>query len=439
MKQIVIVLCWLLPLFAIAQEKPAINFSKAQNWSELLRESKEADKPILIDAFTTWCGPCKKMDKEVFSNPEVAEYINTHFIVLKVQMDSTKKDGEIVRVWRKEADAYFTPYVTAYPCYLFFQPDGKYNGRELGFHQPYDFIDILKNAVDPRGSYLTQLDIFRKGELSKKDLLNLAYRANEYKDTAANTIAKSYKSLYIDKQPLDSILNPNGENFIAKFYKIFLSSDPVIQYMHDKPDLADTRFKRDDGFSERVSDAVILQDYMERYLPDDKNHITDKDWERLQKNMAKKYDKQTAEQNTLSGKFSLAIENKRFEEASKWAVERAEKYGFDTTGIGRAMFNNLLYTIVFKNSTDLQVLKRAAKLMRKVNELEKNQNPGNLDTYAALLYKAGQKEKAIEIEKEVIEIARKGQTDKDDNNVKLFTDLLRRMENGEEIWKDNEL
>ncbi|NJN34370.1 MAG: DUF255 domain-containing protein [Saprospiraceae bacterium] len=42
---------------------------------------KKKKKTNLFDVYTTWCGWCKNMEKETFSQPYIAEYINTIFIL----------------------------------------------------------------------------------------------------------------------------------------------------------------------------------------------------------------------------------------------------------------------------------------------------------------------------------------------------------------------
>ncbi|MBU0987134.1 MAG: thioredoxin family protein [Proteobacteria bacterium] len=48
-------------------------------------------KKILVYFYTQWCPYCKKMDREVFSDPAVISFLNENFISIKVDMDKQKK------------------------------------------------------------------------------------------------------------------------------------------------------------------------------------------------------------------------------------------------------------------------------------------------------------------------------------------------------------
>lgn len=48
-------------------------------------------KPILVDVYTSWCGWCKVMDKETYTNEKVANYINEHYYAVK--LDAEEKDS----------------------------------------------------------------------------------------------------------------------------------------------------------------------------------------------------------------------------------------------------------------------------------------------------------------------------------------------------------
>lgn len=44
-------------------------------------------KPILVDVYTSWCGWCKVMDKETYTNEKVAAYINEHYYAVKLDAE----------------------------------------------------------------------------------------------------------------------------------------------------------------------------------------------------------------------------------------------------------------------------------------------------------------------------------------------------------------
>lgn len=61
------------------------------NWMSI-EEAQEAQKKdpkkIMIDVYTKWCGPCKMLDKNTFSNKDVANYVNTNYYAVKFDAES---------------------------------------------------------------------------------------------------------------------------------------------------------------------------------------------------------------------------------------------------------------------------------------------------------------------------------------------------------------
>ncbi len=62
---------------------------KWMTFEEAVELQEEAPKTIMIDMYTDWCGWCKKMDAETFRQPQIAEYINTHFYPVKFDAERT--------------------------------------------------------------------------------------------------------------------------------------------------------------------------------------------------------------------------------------------------------------------------------------------------------------------------------------------------------------
>lgn len=64
------------------------------NWitfEEAYRKCKKNPRPIMVDVYTTWCGPCKMMSSQTFNHPQISKYINDNFYAVK--FDAESKDS----------------------------------------------------------------------------------------------------------------------------------------------------------------------------------------------------------------------------------------------------------------------------------------------------------------------------------------------------------
>ena len=62
------------------------------NWMSIEEaEARCAEEPrmVFIDVYTDWCGWCKRMDKDTFSNPVIAKYMNNHFYAVKLNAETS--------------------------------------------------------------------------------------------------------------------------------------------------------------------------------------------------------------------------------------------------------------------------------------------------------------------------------------------------------------
>lgn len=57
-------------------------------WEEAQAKNKTEPRKIMVDVYTQWCGWCKKMDRETFEQPEIANYINKNFYPVKFDAET---------------------------------------------------------------------------------------------------------------------------------------------------------------------------------------------------------------------------------------------------------------------------------------------------------------------------------------------------------------
>ncbi len=163
-KLLFLILC--APFICIAQEgNPGILFENSLNWQQILLKAKAENKFIFVDCFATWCGPCKQMDKEVFSSKNVGAFFNERFISVKLQMDTTAHDNDHTRRQYDFAANFASQHkVKAFPTYLFFSPNGKIVDKYIGSLKEGDFITLANNSLNPEKQYYTLLDNYKMGK-----------------------------------------------------------------------------------------------------------------------------------------------------------------------------------------------------------------------------------------------------------------------------------
>jgi thioredoxin 1 len=132
-------LLYLLPIifmFSCSRQAVKMNFVKNtdREMEQILADAKSKNKIIFVDVYATWCGPCKWMDENTFTDARVAEKFNKHFINYKVDGESFA--GVNIALKYK---------VDAYPTYLFLDADGKVLKRMEGMMYPELFLQESEN------------------------------------------------------------------------------------------------------------------------------------------------------------------------------------------------------------------------------------------------------------------------------------------------------
>lgn len=107
--------------------KPAV-FSDL-SYEDAVKVGQKQGRLVLVDAFAEWCGPCKQMDKDTWSNAEVVAWVKEHAIAIQVDVDQQAEVSEQLGI-------------EAMPTVVVFK-DGREIDRMTGYQKPKPFLEWM--------------------------------------------------------------------------------------------------------------------------------------------------------------------------------------------------------------------------------------------------------------------------------------------------------
>lgn len=118
------------------QKSPHSIIFTNSTFKDALKQAGEQHKYLFVDAYASWCGPCKMLKATTFHNKKAAEYYNANFINLSIDME--KGEGpQLAQAWG----------ITAYPTLIVFDPNGTPLLGTMGFMGADDLIKFGKQAI----------------------------------------------------------------------------------------------------------------------------------------------------------------------------------------------------------------------------------------------------------------------------------------------------
>jgi thiol:disulfide interchange protein len=106
------------------------------SFDEALKQAALQNKYIFVDAYTSWCGPCKMLKMTTFRNTKAADFYNSNFINVSIDMEKGQGPA-LASAWR----------IQSIPTLIIFDPKGKPVLGTVGFINAADLIRFGQQAL----------------------------------------------------------------------------------------------------------------------------------------------------------------------------------------------------------------------------------------------------------------------------------------------------
>ncbi len=136
-----------LTMSATAGEPQSSTAAKAelkwQPFEQGFAEAQKNDKKVMLDVYTDWCGWCKRLDRDVYSDKRVVSYLNKHYVVVKLNAEDTTKVSYKDKTTSKVQLAGGFG-VRGYPTIIFFGSNGDPINSLPGYVDADKFLTVVK-------------------------------------------------------------------------------------------------------------------------------------------------------------------------------------------------------------------------------------------------------------------------------------------------------
>jgi thioredoxin-related protein len=191
-----------------------------EQYMQALNKAKTSNKILFVDAYTTWCAPCKLMDKNVFPQPQVASFFNQQFINLKLDMEK----GEGVALAKSLG-------ISAYPTFLFLDGEGQLLHKGVGFQETAQLIELGKMASNSDKSLSNWVKKYENGNREATFLKEYALKLAELYDDRRTKVAEDYMATQSDWNTPDNLefIYRFVENTDTKLFGYFLKNKKAFE------------------------------------------------------------------------------------------------------------------------------------------------------------------------------------------------------------------
>nr|WP_158279595.1 thioredoxin fold domain-containing protein [Arcicella aurantiaca] len=407
-------------------------------------QAKAQKKLIFVDIYTTWCGPCKEMDKKTFTESSVGDKFNARFINYKV--DAEKGFG--INLAKRYN-------VTSYPTCLFVDATENLMYKQEGLLRAPDLLKeadmVLNNQANAKPRWALE-KLYNEGRRDSEFLSEFIAVNSLYTIDNTNLVEEYVKSLtpiqYSSDKTLRIIVN-NGFKIDGKAFELLLKFREKAESLFEGGVEKVNR-----AFSQSINEVfdVALKTKNQamfdkalaanlKALPNTADRVNDKN--KLAFYLAMKdVNKFSEAAEQYLDQYVMFVQVESIRKQDLWEYEKIMqnyKLGIrDSVGAGAALYQNLKknakYTMARLTANELNEVVKAfydqvddkAKLKKAVEwakrSLELVETPDSYHSYAQLMLKLGDKQMALDIEQKAYDVALREKLD-----TQKFTAALEKM------------
>ncbi|RDV16664.1 thioredoxin family protein [Pontibacter diazotrophicus] len=373
---LILIILFSVILVCEAQERKSIDFANS-SWSKILQKAKKEKKAIFLYAYTPSCRWCRQMEKEVFTDKEVADYYNSRFVSYKIDIE----DGA-------EGEALAGKYgINAFPTYMYFNKEGVQVHQSGSAKSAEEFILDGKDAFNPEKALFSLKRRYESGDRSPAFLYNYSNALTSYhqKDSPEEKVVREY----LESQSAQQLESEKNLKYIFTKYLSFHS--PATQYFLENQNKFTPLFKEDE-----------VKHKAEKIITGSAN-IAGREDDAL---LLKQVDQAIAANFVDTSRLSSLARIYFYQGQGEWVkyAEATLEYGRSHSGDDwRTMYETAIYLKHF--AKDIQALELGNLIMERVIIEEKSYD--NLNLYAQLQHRLGRDTQALETAREAIAVARK--------------------------------
>ena len=340
-------------------------------FEEAKAEAKAQDKLLFVDAYAQWCGPCKRMAANVFTQDEVGAFYNATFINVKMDMEN----GEGPQFAQKYP-------VRAYPTLMYIDYDGKMVHQQKGAQQAEGLIQLGKMAlrkVDRSGDYAKEYENGNRMPQLVYDYIKALNQAGKPSLKIANDYLRSQEDLntpFNQKFILEATLSVDSKPFeYLEKYHTAIAAAHGQDKVEDRVFLAATNTAKK---AEQYNSADLLQQAQSAV----KKHCP-------------------ARYTEFAARTELAYQRANGE--LKDYLKACDAFAAAMTNQSPKEVNRLAQEIMSKHGEDAKCLKKAAAYARAAAETDTRYD--FYLTYAQVLQQQGKKADAIAAAEQAVRMA----------------------------------